>query len=221
MYKHLYDNFSHWQKLGGLWFYADPHFGDEEMKYLRPNYIGDDEQVARINEKVGKNDTIVFLGDIGDLSYLSKIRGYKILIKGNYDAGATKYLNSYEPVKEYKTTDEATEAFRRKEISFYTVSGQKIIGFRSLNLFDEVYEGPLLINPKILLSHEPIDYPYAFNIHGHVHSGINVVGSQHFNCCAELINYTPIPLKYFVNSGFLKNIPDIHRETIDKASSKI
>jgi hypothetical protein len=34
--------------------------------------------------------------------------------------------------------------------------------------------------------------------------------------CAEFIDYTPVPLSYFVKWGF-KDIPDIHRETIDKA----
>ena len=37
--------------------------------------------------------------------------------------------------------------------------------------------------------------------------------------CAELIDYTPVPLSYFVKWGF-KDIPDIHREAIDKARDR-
>ena len=33
---------------------------------------------------------------------------------------------------------------------------------------------------------------------------------------AEFINYTPVPLSRIVKWGF-KDIPDIHREAIDKA----
>lgn len=40
-------------------------------------------------------------------------------------------------------------------------------------LFDEIYDGPLLIAKKILLSHEPIyGLPWCLNIHGHDHSNI-------------------------------------------------
>ena len=65
----LYPCFKHWlstegNKNNAIWFYSDPHFADTEMPYIRKNYIGDEEQVKRINSKVGKNDTIIFLGDI-------------------------------------------------------------------------------------------------------------------------------------------------------------
>lgn len=182
MYKGLYDIFSHWfhEGKGQVWFYSDPHFGDDEMKYIRKNYIGDEEQVKRINSKLGKWDTLVILGDIGDINFVPKLKGYKVLIQGNHDTGATNYKN----------------------------------------IFDEVYEGTLLISPKVLLSHEPIDYPYAYNIHGHDHSGW-YSGNSHLNVCAEWIDYTPICWKQIQKSGVLKSIPDIHRLTIDNASNKI
>ena len=77
MIKGLYNSFAErWYRGGSVWFYSDPHFGDEEMKHLRKNYISDDEQVKRINSKLGKNDTIIFLGDIGDTSFMKKIKGF-------------------------------------------------------------------------------------------------------------------------------------------------
>ena len=43
---------------------------------------------------------------------------------------------------------------------------------------------------------------------------------NYFNCCANVIKYEPINLKDIIKSGVLKNIPTIHRKTIDIASSK-
>lgn len=175
MFKNLYDNFAHWfhDGRGTVYFYSDPHFNDPEMVHLRKNYIGDEEQIKRINSKIGKYDTLVVLGDVGDIEWVRKIRGYKVLVMGNHDAGATNYKG----------------------------------------IFNEVYEGALMIAPNIILSHEPVNFPFAVNIHGHDHSNWYPGG---INMCAEHIDYTPVPLKYFVEKGMLK-APDIHRETIDKA----
>ena len=141
------------------------------MVHLRKNYIGDEEQIKRINSKIGKYDTLVVLGDVGDVEWVRKIRGYKVLVMGNHDKGASNYKG----------------------------------------IFNEVYEGALMIAPNIILSHEPVEFPFARNIHGHTHGKWDA-----FNMCAEFINYTPVPLSYFVKWGF-KDIPDIHRETIDGA----
>ena len=88
------------------------------------------------------------------------------------------------------------------------------------HLFDEVYEGPLFVSEKILLSHEPIDSPYALNIHGHDHSKHTYNDDRHLNVCAENIDYTPVSLKDIINSGILKKIDSIHRVTIDTATER-
>lgn len=183
MEKHLYDSFARWYRGGTIWFYSDPHFNDPEMEYIRKDYISDAEQVKRINSKVGRNDTLVILGDVGDIEWVRKLRGYKVLIMGNHDAGATKY----------------------KKVE-------------NNGLFDEVYEGALMISPKIVLSHEPIpNLPeWLFNIHGHDHSNW-FTGSRHLNICAEHIDYTPISIASIIKDGLLKDIEDIHRITIDSA----
>ena len=201
MYKHIYDQFKHWYHGGTIWFYSDPHFSDEEMKYLRKNYIGDEEQVRAINSKLGKNDTIVFLGDIGNTEYIKKIRGYKVLIMGNHDTGATNYQRQF-----LQCTENDSEAILAK------------IGYIKDNkLFDEVYEGPVFLSKKLLLSHEPIDYPFALNIHGHDHSGWSKLRLG-YNVCAEHINYTPVSINQIIKSGLLNEIDDIHRATIDRAT---
>lgn len=173
MFKNLYDNFAHWfhNGRGTVYFYSDPHFNDPEMVHLRKNYIGDEEQIKRINSKIGKYDTLVVLGDVGDIEWARKIRGYKVLVMGNHDKGASNYKG----------------------------------------IFNEVYEGALMIAPNIILSHEPVEFPFARNIHGHTHGKWDA-----FNMCAEFIDYTPVPLSRFIKWGF-KDIPDIHREAIDGA----
>ena len=77
-----------------------------------------------------------------------------------------------------------------------------------------------MISDKILLSHEPVNFPYALNIHGHCHALPCQYDAEHINVVAEAINYTPISLKEIVESGLLKEVQSIHRETIDGATER-
>lgn len=198
---------------GAIWLYTDPHFNDSEMQYIRKNYIGDDEQIKRINSKVGKHDTIVFLGDIGDVSFIKRIRGYKVLVKGNHDNGASKYqrvvnrittFNSEEVTPEDKLKilinsgrilSEGPEAV--EDLNFGKYFHEKV---EDNHLFDEVYPGVLTLNEKIILSHEPIEnlQDFLFNIHGHDHSNSD---------------FTTYVLKYYdadmPSSDYLKNYLDV------------
>ena len=87
-------------------------------------------------------------------------------------------------------------------------------------MFDEVYTGPVIIAEKLILTHEPIDFPYAVNIHGHDHSNRGFKDGLHINCCAEYINLTPICLSHIVKSGLLKNTTNIHSEVVEKAKDR-
>lgn len=172
MIQGFYDCFKHWATQGTVWIYSDPHFNENEHYS-----ISADEQVRRINSKVGKKDTLIILGDIGDIEYAKKLKGYKILIAGNHDSGLSNYKG----------------------------------------VFDEVYGGALFIGEKLLLSHEPIDLPFAFNIHGHDHAKNHKGDSLHLNVCANNIDFTPINLNKFMKAGPLAHISSIHRQTIDVA----
>ena len=83
--------------------------------------------------------------------------------------------------------------------------------------FNEIYNGPLFISDRILLSHEPINLPFTLNIHGHDHSNSEQVAPHHLNLCAEHIDYEPVAFKKIIKYGLLKNVPSIHRITIDNA----
>lgn len=229
----LYPCFEHWKNFNNIWIYSDPHFADEEMKYLRKNYLGDDEQVARINSKVGKKDLIIFLGDIGDKSFIKKIRGYKVLVMGNHDAGATTYQRKIlkQVYDQHKITKaDAIAAMRNAHPTFaakvwaeeeYTFHAPFTCWnvYADNGLFDEVYEGPVVIADKILLSHEPINLPFFFNIHGHDHSNMESRSENSINLCAEHIDYTPVSLLSIIKSGCLGKVDNIHRQTIDRATA--
>ena len=65
----LYEPFRHWSETGSVYILSDPHFGDPDCKLMDPGWIEPEEQVARINALVMKNDTFVCLGDVGDASF--------------------------------------------------------------------------------------------------------------------------------------------------------
>ena len=161
-----------------VWIYSDPHFGDKELASGMPNRPSDEEQIKMINSKVGRKDTLIILGDIGDVECAKQLRGYKVLICGNHDAGKTIYED----------------------------------------VFDEVYSGPLMIGEKLFLSHEPVNIPFAFNIHGHDHSGWTHKDWAHLNVCSDVIGYTPINLNQMLKSGLTSKVDSIHRQTIDDAT---
>lgn len=253
-----------WAPKGStVWIYSDPHFNDPESIYFRgESYPGDDEQVKRINSKVSPNDTIIFLGDIGDIEFVKKIKGYKILITGNHDKGCSyyqrhceareirveDYLDKYGAGAELDPHEEIKKARGKalKELSqlkdFKSLSHKYYTDYDSKSnfwiltidncLFDEVYDGPVMVNSRLLLSHEPVAVPeYMFNIHGHTH-GLplyyykNIGGKlkkkkkRYVNVCAEAINYTPVNLIKMVKEGLLSDIPSIHRITVDRASQR-
>ena len=187
----LYPCFKHLNNYNTIWVYADPHFGDEEMELYRRNYIDDDEQVKRINSKVGKKDVIFILGDIGDAEYVKRIRGYKILVMGNHDRGKSYYQ-------------------------------RRIVDGEDNHLFDEVYSGIVMLNDKLLLSHEPVTgLPFVFNIHGHNHNDFQRKDDNtRLNVCAEYIDYTPVNINSIIKNGMLKNVTSIHRFAIEEANER-
>ena len=230
MKKHLYDSIAErWlKKNGAVWLYSDPHFNDPDSKLMRPDYIGDEEQLRRINSKVGKNDTIIILGDLGDLSYVKRIRGYKVLVMGNHDAGASNYKRVTTVTGPFVHNESHTEPYTELwEKHFREHPEHKnLFDIEDNHLFDEVYEGPLMINDRIILSHEPISPlpPYMFNIHGHTHRPCNATVPEAFgvaephgmNLCAERTGYMPVSLKRVIESGFLSQTKNIHEYTVDK-----
>lgn len=230
MIEGLYKMFDHWHQEGTLYIYSDPHFDDPDLKTGVPNRPSARDQVAMINSKVGRKDTIIILGDIGDVSYVSQIRAkQKILIMGNHDAGRTNYerkrIGEKFDSSIYQKDEALLEMQRKYPGCRYEIS--EGYDFRSPfeywyviadnMLFDEIYEGPVMIAEKLILSHEPVNVPWAFNIHGHDHAG-HKTDKAHMNVCSDVIGYKPVNMNQWMKSGAMARIQSIHRDTIDKAT---
>lgn len=227
----LYDCFKHWSNCGTVWVYSDPHFDDKELARGIPARPNAEAQVKAINSKVGRKDTLIILGDIGNIEYVKQLRGYKILIAGNHDSGLSNYKRIIQ-TKYFKRTDFPTKAELvnhlknlhpncKYEISEYSDFIPAWCVKIDNQLFDEVYGGPLIISEKLILSHEPILFSHLFNIHGHVHQRLfKQVSSEHLNVCSDVIDYTPINLNQLIKNGLLSKVDTLHRKTINNATKR-
>jgi calcineurin-like phosphoesterase family protein len=207
----LYYPFRKWSENAAVWLYSDPHFGDFESYTFRGLITDktkeelDKFQVDRINKFVNKNDTIIFLGDIGDPTLLKKIKGHKVLIAGNHDRGAAFYKDYFDEIY----------------TGCLTISDRIILSH-------EPIEGcpPFLFNihghdhsgtdfKDYVLRDYDCDIPSEQMV-TNVLATIKQYKLNRFNVCAEWINYKPVALKDIINSGVLSNIPTIHRDYLDK-----
>ena len=226
----IYDAFQHWGEQT-VWIYSDPHFSDEDLECGIKNRPSDEEQIRRINAKAGRKDTLIILGDVSNIECVRKLRaGRKVLICGNHDLGATRYKR--EVVKEIydkdKITREEAVADMQAKYPGWKVWAHEDYAFHSPFerwnvyadncLFDEVYEGALIVGEKLILSHEPVEIPWLYNIHGHDHAGKK--RKNHLNVCSDVIGYEPVNLTQRLKSGLMSAITTIHRATIDSATER-
>ena len=87
--------------------------------------------------------------------------------------------------------------------------------------FDEIFDGPLFIAEKILLSHEPVTgLDWCINIHGHDHANVAAKDKFHLNLAANVCGYEPIDLGREIKRGLLSGIESIHRQTINRATER-
>ena len=207
---------------------SDTHFGDKDIQKAFPNRPSDEELVKLINSRVGRKDVLWILGDCGDIEYVKKLRGYKILLLGNHDTGVSNYQRQKWIKKFDKDKFQKDEAIAEMKRLYPGCSYTIFEGYdfhapfeyweikADNKLFDMVFSGPVMLGPKILLSHEPLDISWAFNIHGHDHAGAKRKG--HLNVCADVIGYTPINFNQFLKSGAFSKVQTVHRKTIDLAT---
>lgn len=218
-----------WDGLQTCWIISDTHFGDKDLSQGIHNRPSDEELVKIINAKCGKNDLLIHLGDVGDVEYVKLLRAKrKILICGNHDAGRTNYeRQTWTEIFDqtyYQREDALLEMKRKYPNCRYTISEgyqfQSPFEYWQVTadnmLFDEVYEGPLMIAEKLILSHEPVDVPWAYNLHGHDHQGHK--RKNHTNVCVDVTGYQPINMNQWMKSGAMAHVETIHRTTIDSAT---
>lgn len=231
MIKTLYPIFQKWSEKGSVYIMSDTHFGDSDCKLMNPDWPVPEEYIKKINN-ISKNDTIIHLGDVGNPKWIAQIKGYKVLIMGNHDKGRSNYERKITKFDyDFPTLKDAQMAKRCGDISYFVHNMDVDVyeGYVDNHLFDEVYEGPLFISDKIVLSHEPLcvtagitGNPIAFNIHGHDHSGEYYNDGYHLNCAANIQDYGLVNLKGVIEQGLISNtnIKNIHREIIEKARRK-
>lgn len=227
----IYDAFQHWGEQT-VWIYSDPHFSDEDLEYGIKNRPSDEEQIRRINAKAGRKDTLIILGDVGNIECVRKLRaGRKVLICGNHDLGATRYKREVvkrifdqdihplvQEIYDIMNAEYPGWHIRVVEDWEFHAPFKRWVAYADNMLFDEVYEGALIVGEKLILSHEPVEIPWLYNIHGHDHAGKK--RKNHLNVCSDVIGYEPINLTQKLKSGLMSAITTIHRATIDSATER-
>lgn len=233
MIEGLYEPFQHWGASGTCHIISDTHFDDPDLIHAYADRPSAEEQVKRINAKCGRADTLIILGDVGDISYVRQLRAkYKILVMGNHDSGASNYKRQIFRERFDKGLFQKHEALDEMKRLYPDCSYSIMDSYDYLNnfpcwevradnrLFDQVYTGVLVIGEKLMLSHEPIKgCDWCMNIHGHDHSRSHKNDIYHFNVCADVIGYEPINFNKWMKEGHLAPIVSIHRDTIDRATS--
>jgi len=97
MIKSLYPCFQHWSELGAVYLVSDTHFKDLDRKYMG-YFISNEDQWYILNNTCHKFDTLIHLGDVGDLEYIKRLKCYKVLIMGNHDQSIEKMEEVFDEV---------------------------------------------------------------------------------------------------------------------------
>ena len=229
----VYDAFQHWAGQT-VWIYSDPHFSDEDLECGIKNRPSDEEQIKNINSCTGRKDTLIILGDVGNIECVRQLRaGYKVLVMGNHDSGASNYKRvvekkifdqdkvSMDEVRAIMAANFPNWRIRIEESWEFHAPFKRWIAYADNMLFDEVYEGALIVGEKLILSHEPVmGLTWAMNLHGHVHDKRAKTDAYHMNCCSDVIGYEPINLTQKLKQGIAARVASIHRQTIDKATER-
>lgn len=224
---HIYQD--KWKKYSSAWIISDTHFGEDDLKEAFPNRPTDETLVKTINASAGRNDVLIHLGDIGDVEYVRKLRAaHKILVMGNHDKGVSNYRRKKicEDYDEAKYTINEVKAIAEEKYPGWRINIHQGYSFHAPfsywrvcadnMLFDEVYEGPLMLGEKLILTHEPVIIPWAFNIHGHDHNE-HLGDDYHYNVNLEMREYKPTNLNKLMREGVTSNVPTLHRLAINTA----
>lgn len=152
-----------------IWFIADFHFGHHKViEYCNRPF----KTTTEMNNALIKNYNSVVGGNdivyiLGDLSFLNT-------------ESTTQIVNT---LKGFKILIKGNHDPK-------TNSGYRKMGFI------EVYDKPIILFDKYILSHEPIETNYGdmINIYGHLHNNVKNDDLNKFCVSVEKIDYKPISL---------------------------
>ena len=97
MIKSLYPCFQNWSEKGGVYLVSDTHFKDLDREYMG-YHISNEDQWYILNDTCHRFDTLVHLGDVGDLEYIKRLKCHKVLIMGNHDQSIEKMQEVFDEV---------------------------------------------------------------------------------------------------------------------------
>lgn len=93
----LYEPFKKWSEGGSVWLVSDTHFDDADREYMGYN-ISEREQIEILKKRCHKNDTLICLGDVGNVEYFKELKCYKVLVMGNHDEAPSKFQEQFNEV---------------------------------------------------------------------------------------------------------------------------
>lgn len=174
---------------------ADTHLGhSKSLSFVRPDGEPlrpfssveemDETIIENWNRVIGVKDTVYHLGDVviprASLKLLDRLRGRKILIRGNHDQGALKDYSKY--------FEDVRGAFFHPGDS--TMRGGLIFTH-------------IPVHPSCLTGH------YLGNVHGHLHChqvmDNGQVDKRYFNACVERNDFAPVPFEK-IKAYFKKSV---------------
>lgn len=99
----LYPMFQKWSQTGSVYLISDTHFDDENVHQKCPEWPSPEVIIERIKKKVKKTDTLIHLGDVGNLTYFEQAwapnkRPHMVLIMGNHDEAASRFEHVFDEI---------------------------------------------------------------------------------------------------------------------------
>lgn len=99
----LYPCFRHWSEKGSVYLISDTHFDDNDCLIMDKHWITPNEHITKIAQKIHKNDTLIHLGDVGNVNYFKNAwkpgkRPHMVLIMGNHDESAERFQEVFDEI---------------------------------------------------------------------------------------------------------------------------
>ena len=213
--------FNKWRlSYRNIWVISDLFLNSKISSLVDENWVDVDKQIEIINKKISDRDLLIVIGDPGDIKYIKEINCSKILITDSRKLCKKLYLNK--KYSRYLSFDEEIEYIRaeNKEYvlnellalkpQYYNVKVDTINSRVDYDcgMFDEIYDGPLMIRPHIVLSHRPVKISRGLNVHGDsFYDGESKRVKDNlvwFNVTCNVLNFEPVNLEKIYYSLSIK-----------------
>ena len=189
-------------KINKIWFTSDEHFGSQRALELSqriefiPNNVSrmNDHIIKCHNQRVGKDDLVIHLGDFGMFRYITYLNGKHLLIKGNYEMDDP---NFYEEIHSPGVSDKLVNGLSSVYNNIH-FGNKTLTKYFSSKIYDRIDTLYLTHKPEdCIISYTDDDYKplklihndkYIMNLFGHIHEkakvkpyGLNVgIDTNHY-----------------------------------------